>query len=239
MYMRDDTRAPQFNTRSFQVFARAQERFVQWARGEATYQGKPNGIGTSELGKSPQKLESLYEQLEPEMGPSKAKQVRPLPEPKGVPYQPQPELERHIISTAAAQKLAELQLTPIEIEDDGDCFYEAFIRTTGMGGSVKALRLQVAAHVESNKLFYRDFFNDTETVEKVCKRIRTPGSFAGVDGDIAPNVVAKLFGVAITVIDSNDGTLTPLATAGAPCRLIRFTGGGRADHYHGTRKSFL
>jgi hypothetical protein len=52
-------------------------------------------------------------------------------------------------------------------------------------------------------------------------------------------VVAKLFGVAITVIDSNDGTLTPLATAGAPCRLIRFTGGGRADHYHGTRKSFL
>jgi hypothetical protein len=264
MYMRDDTHAPQFNTRSFQVFARAQERFVRWARGEATYQGKPNGIGKGELGKAPQKLESLYQELKPEMGPPQktlrklpptpqgvlpsmpsmpsmpeAKKVRPLPEPKGLPYQPQPELEPHVISPAAVQKMTELKLTPIEIKDDGDCFYEAFHRTTGMGGSVKALRERVAAYVETNKLFYRNFFQGAETVEKVCQRIRTPGSFAGVDGDLAPEVVAKLFGVAITVINGNDGTLTPLATVGTPCHLIRFTGGGRADHYYGTRKTYL
>lgn len=223
MYLRDDTRAPQFNTPSFQVFYRAHQRFVDFARNEAEIKGKESpGIGPDELNKAPQKLEALYAKLEPEL----------LPE--GIPDRAQvkPPRPDYQVSRYMATQLELKDLEILEVDSDGDCFYNAVIQTAGLGCDAMTLRNEVAAAIENRAKFYARYLG-SEPVETVVERIRTPGAFAGVDGDVAPSVLADLRKLAITIIQSSQ-TIAP-QTGGTPVTLVRFSGGGLADHYDGTR----
>ena len=138
------------------------------------------------------------------------------------------------IDVAGRVKLGNLGLVEVPVAPDGDCFYASIIRTAGLATTVKALRDRVADEIQDHPDKYRASIVDI-TPREVADRIRAMGSYAGQDGDIAVAVLPVLLGLAVSTMN-RQGVITPPQSAGTPITLIRFTGGGKSDHYHATRR---
>lgn len=229
LYMRDDTEAEAFNTPSFQVFYRAYERFVEFARREAIVERKDaapeRGIGEKELSQAPQKLEALFEQLAPDLAPKGGMPKNVKREKGGI--------EEYTLSKAALLRLKGWGLEPVPVKPDGDCLYQALIATLGLGDSVIELREKAAKELERNKRRYGKALKSSESIESVAAKIRTLGAFAGTDGDLAPLLLGDVLRIQIASVDAASGAVSEVGT-GQPVVLVHFTSPG--FHYFGTRK---
>lgn len=77
-YLGKDTSSPAFNTPSYQVFAHAKDRFLEFARkGHEDMNGLTPLVDGQQLEKAPQKLEALYQAVSPTRSEHKKPQLGP------------------------------------------------------------------------------------------------------------------------------------------------------------------
>lgn len=135
-----------------------------------------------------------------------------------------------------AKLLAHNNLEEVPVDPDGNCLFEAFARTRGIGGQ-REVRDRLVAELRdledprfaeiraiAGAHYQRDFLENLARKETF--------DFAGVAGDLMPRIIATVYGVRLILVKEK-GNPAKIGDAGDPVVLVYFSEG--ALHYHGTR----
>jgi hypothetical protein len=140
----------------------------------------------------------------------------------------------YVLTDFQRKWLSQQRLREVEVTPDGDCLFRAFVESADdpRAESVRdvrgklALKLQAEPrfeHIRALDTFRRDF------LENLTKS--STFDFAGLAGDMMPQIIATAFGVKLSIVGS--ATVTPVGDGSPEITLIRFDTG--ALHYHGTK----
>lgn len=138
-------------------------------------------------------------------------------------------------SAQARRLLAQFGLDLVEVPSDGDCFFNAFLRTLGHNGTAVELRTTLAQDLENPQVRERLLQTELQAAERswinrsragvnlallhadptqlqatmwreIANQIRT-GDWAGEGGDLAAHLAAARFGIQIRVLFPHGGHL--------------------------------
>jgi hypothetical protein len=129
------------------------------------------------------------------------------------------------------------QLVHVPILGDGNCFFNAVIRTAGLPITVADLRKELAdavkGAVDQDEL-QDDFpFIPADEAKNIIADLRADGSYANLAGDVAPQILTAVRPTLKLRIIQGDGRIDDVGNGAATVWLVRTS--HSVDHYLATR----
>lgn len=141
------------------------------------------------------------------------------------------------LAPAQGPVLAANHLVHVPILGDGNCFFNAVIRTAGLNTTVAALRKELAdavqAALDQGTLAGQFPFIEDEEVTTIIADLRADGSYANLAGDVAPMILTIVRPALRLRIIQGSGMVNDVGNGGTDVWLVRTS--HSVDHYLATR----